>query len=163
MRNGFLCHVWKAFSPLEPSLVLQLGWRKRGEWSLCILTGFLQAWWRGESPFPGAFWRDRKAGTTSLCVSKTQQATFQKPCARFWSHWVLLGVTQCTWKQTHLVFQAGSEANLLSPSHLLQFAEAGGTMLVWVKSEPSAQATNLGVLSKDFSYFSLDGHTWVYT
>lgn len=29
-----------------------------------------------------------------------------------------------------LVFQASSEANLLSPLHPQQFAEAGGTMLV---------------------------------
>lgn len=56
---------------------------------------------RGESPFPGAVWRDKESGAASLCVSGTHQGTFLKPYARFWSHWVPLGMTHCTWKQTH--------------------------------------------------------------
>lgn len=89
---------------------------------------------------------------------------FLKPHVRFWptgchEEWY----TAPESKAIFLHLSCQSEANLLSPFHPPQFAEAGGTTLVWVKSEPSAQATNPGVLPEDFSYFSLDGHTQVYT
>jgi len=71
----------------------------------------------------------------SLCVSETHRRTFLKPHARFWSHWVPLGMTHhLKANPLFLVFQASSETNLLSRFHPPPFTEAGGATLVWVKS-----------------------------